>query len=156
MTFSMVADLASNRLTMPTMSVYAKCNMADQKPEVEITFVPLYIVMWLQIVKQCYGVSLSQQNINQYRFHTASMRYSIQLTKTGSRNSFPDMVDRNTISTSKTMFVRVAYTMERRPTVKTNGVNAKCNTVQAMLLLLPVYNRSYCIFHKTSWLLMSV
>jgi len=41
MTFSIVADLASDRLTMPTMSVYAKCNMADQKPEVEITFVPL-------------------------------------------------------------------------------------------------------------------
>ena len=41
MTFSIVADLASDRLTMPTMSVYAKYNIADQKPEVEITFVPL-------------------------------------------------------------------------------------------------------------------
>ena len=77
----MVADLASDRLTtvpgMPTMSVYAKCNMADNKPEVEITFVPSYIKMRLQILKQCYGVSLSQKNINQYRFHTASMGYSI-------------------------------------------------------------------------------
>ena len=37
--------------------------------------------------------------------------------------------------------------MEHRPIVKINGVNAKCNIIQAMLLLLPVYHqRSYCIF----------
>ena len=33
------------RLTLRTMSVYVKCNMADQKPEVEITFVPIELGM---------------------------------------------------------------------------------------------------------------
>ena len=112
--------------------------------------------MRLHIFKQCYGVSPSQQNIKQYRFLTASMRNSILQTKTGSRNSLPYIIDKNTISNSKTMFLRVAYTIEHRPTVKISGVYAKCTIVQALLLLLPVYHRSYCIFYTTSWFSMSV
>ena len=56
--------------------------------------------------------------MNQYRFLTASMGNSIWQAKTGSRNSLSYIIDRNKFSCSKTMFLRVAYTMEHRPTVK--------------------------------------
>ena len=36
------------------------------------------------------------------------------------------IVDGNTISNTKTMFLRIASTMEHQPTVKTNSIYAKC------------------------------
>ena len=73
-------------------------------------------------------VPSSMCNKNQYRFLTAAMQNPVWQTKIGSRNCLPDIIDRNTFSNYKTMYLRVAFTMEHRPTVKTNSVYVKCNT----------------------------
>ena len=67
------------------------------------------------------GLFTTKHESIQYRFLTASMRNSIWQAKTGSR------IDRNKISSSNAMFLKVAYTMKHRPRVKTISVYAKCN-----------------------------